>query len=227
MTDVLSRDSGNARKEMAAPTKFWDKVADRYSKKPIADEGAYQKKLDVTRRYFTPESDVLELGCGTGGTAILHAPHVRHYRATDVSGRMIEIAEGKKAAGGAENVTFEQASLEDIDIADESLDAVLALSLLHLLENKEAAIRKVHGMLKPGGVFITSTVCLGDHMKWFKLIAPIGRFFGVFPLVRVFTRQELKNSLTDAGFEIDYDWRPNDKSAVFIVAKKPGPAGAA
>ncbi len=205
---------------MGTPTKFWDKVADRYSKKPIADEGAYQKKLDVTRRYFTPESEVLELGCGTGGTAILHAPLVKHYRATDISERMIEIADGKKAADGIENVTFEQASLEDIDVADASLDAVLALSLLHLLEDKDAAIRKVHGMLKPGGVFVTSTACIGDHMKWFRLIAPIGRFFGVFPLVRVFTRQELLDSMTSAGFEIDYEWRPAKSAAVFIVAKK-------
>lgn len=205
---------------MGTPTKFWDRIADRYSRSPIKDEGAYQKKLDVTRRYFTPESEVLELGCGTGGTAMLHAPHVKHYRATDISKRMIEIAEGKKAADSVENVTFEQTSLEDIGVVDESLDAVLAMSLLHLLEDKDVAIRKVHSMLKPGGAFVASTVCLGDHMKWFKLIAPIGRFLGVFPLVRVFTRQELLDRMTAAGFEIDYDWRPGKSAAVFVVAKK-------
>ncbi len=220
MMSVLRRTTGNERDEMATPTRFWDKIADRYSRSPIKDEGAYQKKLDVTRRYFTPDSEVLELGCGTGGTAILHAPHVKHYRATDISKRMIEIAEGKRASGGAENVSFEQASLEDIDVAEDSLDAVLALSLLHLLEDRETAIGKVHGMLKPGGVFVTSTACLGDHMRWFKLIAPIGRFFGVFPVVRVFTQQELKDSMIRAGFEIDYEWRPGKGAAVFMVAKK-------
>ncbi len=34
---------------MGQSTKFWDKMAERYSKKPIADEAAYQKKLQVTR----------------------------------------------------------------------------------------------------------------------------------------------------------------------------------
>ena len=28
-------------------------------------------------------------------------------------------------------------------------------------------------MLKPGGIFVTSTACLGDTMKYIKLIAPI------------------------------------------------------
>ena len=221
MMSVLSRTTGKERKTMGTPNRFWDRIADRYSRSPIKDEGAYQKKLDVTRRYFTQDSEVLELGCGTGGTAILHAPNVKHYRATDISKRMIEIAEGRKSSGDAENVTFEQASLEDIDVVEESLDAVLAMSLLHLIEDKEAALGKVHGMLKPGGVFVSSTACLGDHMKWFRLIAPIGRFFGVFPLVRVFTQQELKDSMVSAGFEIDYEWRPGKGAAVFMVARKP------
>ena len=51
---------------MTQPSKFWDKIAERYSKKPIADEDAYQKKLQVTRDYFRTDMEVLEFGCGTG-----------------------------------------------------------------------------------------------------------------------------------------------------------------
>lgn len=219
---VLSKSREDERPAMSTPTSFWDKVADRYSRKPIADEAAYQRKLEVTREYFTPETEALELGCGTGGTALLHAPYVRRYRATDVSARMIEIAESRKAEGDYNNVSFEQVSLEEIDVADQSMDAVLALSLLHLLEDEDAATRRVFDMLKPGGVFVSSTVCLGDNMKWFKLIAPIGRFLGLMPLVQVFTAQHLIDRLTAAGFEIDHDWRPGKGRAVFLVAKKPG-----
>ena len=57
-------------------------------------------------------------------------------------------------------------------------------------------------------------------MKFFKVIAPIGKFFGLMPVVKVFTTKELEDSLTDAGFEIDYQWRPGKGKAVFIVAKK-------
>ena len=40
---------------MTTSTKFWDKIADKYSKQPIADEAAYQKKLQVTQGYFKPD----------------------------------------------------------------------------------------------------------------------------------------------------------------------------
>jgi hypothetical protein len=75
-------------------------------------------------------------------------------------------------------------------------------------------------MLKPGGVFVTSTMCIGDTMKFFRVIAPVGKFFGLMPLLKVFTAKELEASLTDAGFEIDYQWRPGKGKAVFIVARR-------
>jgi len=57
-------------------------------------------------------------------------------------------------------------------------------------------------------------------MKFFKVIAPVGKFFGLMPLVRVFTTKELENSLTNAGFGIHHHWQPSKGKAVFIVAKK-------
>ena len=205
---------------MAQSASFWDRIAVRYSKKPVADEAAYQKKLQVTREYFRPDFEALEFGCGTGSTAIAHAPYVKHILATDISSKMIEIARGKAEAANVKNVSFERSTIEDIIVAEESLDAVLGLSILHLLEDKEKAIGKVYKMLKPGGVFVTSTACLGDTMKWFKLVGPIGRFLRLMPMVKVFTQQELVDSMTDAGFEIDYQWQPDKGLAVFIVAKK-------
>ena len=191
--------------------KFWDKIAERYSKQPIADEAAYQKKLQVTRQYFLPDMGVLELGCGTGSTAIAHAPYVKHILAIDISSKMIEIAQGKADAKNVENVTFMRSTI----------DAVLGLSILHLLDNKEEVTAKVHKMLKLGGIFVTSTACIGDTMmRFLKVIVPIGKFFGLMPMVKVFTTKELEDSLTDAGFEIDYQWQPGKGKAVFIVAKK-------
>ena len=206
--------------EVNQSTKFWDKIAERYSKQPIADQAAYQKKLQVTREYFRPDMEVFEFGCGTGSTAITHAPYVKHIHAIDISSRMIEIAQGKADAENVTNVTFERSTIDEFSVSDQTLDAVLALSILHLLENKEEVIAKVHRMLKPGGIFVTSTACLGDTMKYIKLIAPIGKFLGLMPLVKVFTTKELEDDLTRAGFHIDYQWQPGKGKAVFIVAKK-------
>ncbi|MDH3352021.1 MAG: class I SAM-dependent methyltransferase [Gammaproteobacteria bacterium] len=205
---------------MSRSSRFWDRVADRYAKKPVPDEAVYQKKLAITREYLQPHMEVLEIGCGTGSTALAHAACVRHIHATDISAKMIAIAQAKAAAQGIENVTFEQAAVDELSVPEESLDVVLGLSVLHLLENKEDAIADVHRMLKPGGIFVTSTVCLGDTMKFFKAILPIGRFLRLIPLVRVFSTQELADSLTNAGFDIDFQWQPGKGEAVFIVAKR-------
>ena len=205
---------------MDRSTRFWDRSAKRYSKQPIADEAAYQKKLQVTREYFEPHMEVLELGCGTGSTAINHAPYVKHIWAIDVSSKMIAIARGKAVAENVNNVSFEQSAIDELSVPDQTLDVVLGLSILHLLESMEAVIAKVHQMLKPGGVFVSSTACVGDTMQFFKFIVPIGKFLGLMPLVKVFTTTELEDSLTDAGFKIDHQWQPGKGKAVFIVAKK-------
>src|SRR5206468_2653218 len=140
---------------------FWDNIAERYSKQPIADEAAYQKKLQVTREYFRPDMEVLEIGCGTGSTAIVHAPYVKHIRAIDFSSKMVDIAQAKARVRNINNVTFERATIDELGGPERTLDAVLALSVLHLLGNKEEVIAKVHKMLKPGGIFVTSTACIG------------------------------------------------------------------
>ena len=205
---------------MHRSARFWNRVAKRYAKRPITDEAAYEEKLRITRGYFRPDMEVLELGCGTGSTAIEHAPHVKHIRAIDVSSKMLEIAQVRAKEAGVTNVIFECANIAGYTAGDCTVDAVLALSVLHLLEDRQATIASVHRMLKPGGVFVSSTMCLGDSMKWFGLIAPVGSFLGLLPLVKIFTKKELEDSLVAAGFHIDCERQPTNGKAVFIVAKK-------
>jgi ubiquinone/menaquinone biosynthesis C-methylase UbiE len=207
---------------MNKDARFWDKRAEKYSQRQVADQESYEKKLEITRSYFTPDSEVLEMGCGTGSTALAHAPFVKHILATDISPRMINIAKGKAEAGQVKNVTFETRAADDLDIPESRYDAILALNLLHLLKDPEAAIAAAHRGLKPGGVFITSTACIGD-MSWiFRILAPAGHFLRLFPLIKVFTQAWLEQSHVKAGFEIDQAWLPKRNAAVFIVAKKRG-----
>lgn len=199
--------------------RFWDRLAERYARQPIADEAAYQRKLQMTRDYLRPDMDLLEFGCGTGGTAILHAPQVRHITAIDFSASMLTIARSKAAAAGVANVSFERADITSFDAPIDSFDVILGLSILHLLANKEAVIAKVFGLLKPGGVFISSTTCIGDTMGAFKLIAPLGKAMGLLPQLDIMTSAELVASLTSAGFAIEQQWQPGRGKSVFIVAR--------
>ena len=206
---------------MAPSSRFWDRIANRYSRQPVSDEASYQKKLQITKELFHPDMELLEFGCGTGSTALVHAPHVKHIRAIDISAKMIEIAKNKAATNQVKNVTFEQATLDTIHPQPNSFDMILGLSILHLVEDRDAAIARVAKLLKPGGHFISSTACLGDNLKIFKWIAPIGGFLGLLPTLRVFSTQELVTSLENAGFEIEQRWSPGKNKGVFIVARKP------
>ena len=81
---------------MNSSARFWNRLAKRYSKKAVPDEAIYKKKLEITQGYFRPELKLLEIGCGTGSTALTHAPLVSHILAIDFSEKMIELAEAKR-----------------------------------------------------------------------------------------------------------------------------------
>ena len=199
---------------------FWDKRAEKYAKKPVADQETYNKKLQITRTYFQNDSEVLEMGCGTGSTALAHAPYVKHILATDISPAMISIAKEKAEAGQIENVSFKTRAVVDQAIQDSFYDVILAHNLLHLLEDPHEAISVAYRGLKPGGVFVTSTACIGDMSWYFRIIAPVGHIIGLFPLVQVFTLAQLKQSFIDTGFVIDQEWLPKKNAAAFLVGKK-------
>jgi len=204
-----------------ANIKFWDKIAEKYSRTPVPNEAIYQKKLELTREHFKKDSKVFEFGCGTGTTAIHHSPYVKHIDAIDISENMLEIAQKKARDKNIENITFLKSSIEDFQAEVETYDVVLAMSILHLLEDKEEAIDKVFKLLKPGGVFISSTACIREKIPFFGAISKIGQLFRLMPLVSSFSHKQFKNTLINANFSIDHDWRPNKSMVAFIIAKKP------
>ncbi len=200
---------------------FWNFIARRYAKSPIADEAAYQRKLETTRGYLTPQMEVMEFGAGTGATAIAHAPFVKHIHAVDISPKMLAIARDKADAAAIENISFEQSSIDAFERPDASFDAILGLSILHLLIDREAVIAKVFRMLRPGGVFVSSTTCMGDAHGLLRGVLKVGGALRVLPLVRFFSVKDLVKGLEVAGFAIDHQWQPSRGQAVFIVARKP------
>ena len=202
-------------------SRVWNRMAEKYSKQPIADQESYEIKLDISRDYFTAESDVLELGCGTGSTAILHAPFVQHIHGVDISKEMIRIAQAKLGPAGITNVSFEVADVDSYT-SNTSYDAVMAMSLIHLVEDREELLARVHSLLKPGGVFISSTVCLGDGWL-FRLMSPLFglmRALGRWPMVKLFTSKRLQSEIEAAGFQIVHHWQPGKNKAVFLIARR-------
>ncbi len=207
---------------MTDTAKFWDKIARKYARDKIRQPEAYQNKLDFTQSFLTPESKVFAYACGTGTTALYHAPKVASILATDISDEMLAIAREKQAKAGIENVSFEKWDVASDPVPGNDYDMVMAHSILHLVEDMSVAIAKSHDMLKPGGVFVSSTVALGDWNPLLRLALPLARLFGKAPkTVQFYKRGEIYSAIETSGFEIldlpkDKDWG----AANFIVARK-------
>ena len=209
---------------MPSKAKFWDKIAEKYSKQPISNQKAYEIKLDLTREYFTPDSKVLEFGCGTGSTALLHAPYVKQIDAIDVSPEMIRIAREKLEPADIENVRFDVADMDGFQVQPGSYDAVLGLNILHLLDNRMAAMGRVYEALKPGGHFISSTMCLREKLlfRLMEPLFPLMHTLGQWPRVRRFTAGQLQKDIEEIGFKTVHYWQPGKGPVLFIVGQKPG-----
>jgi 2-polyprenyl-3-methyl-5-hydroxy-6-metoxy-1,4-benzoquinol methylase len=207
---------------MSSSERFWDKTAERYARSPVSDEATYQKKLAETQSFLRPEMRVVEFGCGTGTTAIHHAAHVQHVDAIDISEKMLDIGRGKARDANIDNITFTRGTLVEFNAAEASVDAVLGLNVIHLLPDREEVIAEVARILKPGGIFVSSTVCLGQsYLRFIKLVAPLGKTLGLMPDVYVLTEEELASEVTRAGFVIERQWHHGKGGiAVFIVARK-------
>ncbi len=200
---------------------FWNRRAAKYAASPVADQAAYEEKLARTRKLLTPDMTMLEFGCGTGSTALIHAPNVRSILAIDYSKEMIGIARAKAEKAGITNITFKTDAIETLAAADASFDIVLGMSILHLVDDRRQVISKVHELLRPGGYFVSSTACIGTMSPIPRWILPLGGKLGLIPKIGIFTDETLVHDLETAGFVIADKWRAKPGSALFIIAQKP------
>ena len=172
--------------------RFWNRIANRYAHSPVRDQASYEEKLRLTRNCFTADSVVLEVGCGTGSTALLHAPQVGQVIATDFADGMVAIARERAREAGIGNVTFVVADAAALEFDDGSFDVVLALNLLHLVDDLDTVLAELVRVLRSGGFLVASTACLGDSLPWLRFALPPARWLGLVPRVRFFTAGRLR-----------------------------------
>lgn len=204
--------------------RFWDRVARKYARDPIKDMVGYTRTLEVTRQRLRKTDSVLELGCGTGTTALSLAPAVARLVGADVSGEMIAIAREKAVAQSCGNAEFVVASADRACGADGTFDAVLAFNVLHLIADRSAVLRQVVRALKPGGLFISKTPCLSEMNPLIRLAVPVARLMGKAPHVAFFSALVLEREIERAGFQIIEQARHGagrKDPRIFIVARVP------
>lgn len=203
---------------------FWTRIAPKYATDPIKDQAAYDYTLGRTLSYLSPQSRVLELGCGTASTALKIAPHVKHLIATDVAEGMIQIGRDKVRDAHLKNVELRVAEAAQAITQAGPVDAILAFNLFHLLPNHPQVIAAAAEALPVGGYLISKTACLSDpglglKRFAFRAIVPVMQVFGKAPPVEFFTEPALEGVLQDAGFDI-VEAGNFPAMARYIVARK-------
>ncbi len=200
---------------------FWNKVARRYAGMTIRNPDAYEMTLDLVRARLRPEDHVLELGCGTGTTALRLADAVAHYVGNDYAPEMIAIAEEKRADAQVENLVFCTGQLGDGSLPKGPFDVILGFNVLHLLPDRRSAFADIAQNLQPGGLLISKTPCLGGAYRVLQPLVTVMRLMGKAPKLSFLTPARLERDIKAAGFEIletgSYPKRPPSR---FVVAQK-------
>jgi len=182
--------------------RFWDRSSRRYARSRIKDQAGYERTLARVRENLRGDADVLELGCGTGTTALRLADGVRSYLATDIAGGMIAIAQEKLNAAPVPGLVFRAATAETLALEASRFDVVVGFNYLHLVRNVPGTLRSIHALLKPGGLFISKTPCVGEMNPLIQLVIPAMRVIGLAPHVSAFDGEALEQLIKDASFEV-------------------------
>ena len=204
-----------------SPEKFWDLISSKYASSPIPDRPAYETKIQKIKTFLTTEKVVLDIGCGTGSQCGDIAGNVKQVTGIDISRKLLAIAEQRKADRKLDNVEFLQTSLFDERFQPGSFDVVTAFYVLHFFEDIDAVFKRIHDLLKPDGLFISETACLGEKKLTGRLLRFVGHL-GLLPLINLLTTRQLEQALEESGFRIvDKTKFSNHPDAGFtLIAKK-------
>lgn len=139
---------------------------------------------------------VADVGCGTGNAMELLAPFVREVIGIDVSEAMIEA--GRHRLGHLPNVRFVQGSAVALPLGDGSVDAAVAVLLLHHLEDPGSAVREMARVVRGGGRMLVIDMMEHGRGEYRNLMGHKHLGFG---------RDWMERAFAGAGVR-EFDWRP-------------------
>ena len=144
---------------------------------------------------------VLDLGSGAGFDCFLAADKVgKNGRVigVDMTHEMIEKARGNAIKGSYENVEFRLGEIENLPVADSSVDVIISNCVINLSPDKKSAFMEAFRVLKPGGRLMVSDIVLLKELPDFiknSIEAYIGCLSGAI------MRDEYIEAIKEAGFQ--------------------------
>lgn len=145
---------------------FWNRRSEVFDKQVLSVyENAYKKTVKRSAAFLKKEDRVFEIGCGTGVATIPLSKYMKEITATDISENMIQKAREKAKDQSKDNIVFQTGELTEMEVEPESYDAVAAYNVLLYMKNQEEVLKKIYEILKPGGIFLSATDCLGRNLS--------------------------------------------------------------
>ncbi|XP_063613827.1 uncharacterized protein LOC134787065 [Penaeus indicus] len=118
-----------------------------------------------TRLNLRPGMRVLDVGCGTGGSAFYMARHYGvHVHGVDLSTNMIHIAierQGKLEEPLKKRLQFEISDILTVDYEQESYDVIYSRDSIFHIPEKQKLFQHIYRWLRPGGVLFLTDFCSG------------------------------------------------------------------
>lgn len=202
-------------------TSFWDKQARKYDDAVKKHDAVYDRTIADVKSLLSTADVVLDLGCASGEYSLEIAPFVQRVHGIDTSTNMIVLATKKASDRSMDNVTFARAGVFDRSLDAHRYTAVLAFSVLHLVEDIRSVLRRVYELLPTGGLFISQTPCLSESRFVFKLFVGLAQKVKIAPPMLSVTAQELKAAIVGAGFDIaESEVWDRTRAIHWIVARK-------
>jgi arsenite methyltransferase len=168
---------------------------------------------------------VLDLGSGGGIDVLLSARRVGptgKAHGLDMTDEMLALARENARKAGVENVEFHKGYIEEIPLADDSVDVVISNCVINLSHDKRKVLREVARVLRPGGRFAVSDVVADEGMDD-ATRADMQAYTGC--IAGALTEREFARALADAGLveiEIRKTHQVHDQASSAIVrARKP------
>ncbi|MBX2851247.1 MAG: class I SAM-dependent methyltransferase [Phycisphaeraceae bacterium] len=180
---------------------FWDKVAEKHDRKTVKGPN-YAARIERAATWIGPGASVLDVGCATGQITLDLAGRVGQVLGIDLSSKMIEIARARREELGVTNASFEVIAAEDPSLKPGTFDAITAYSLLHLVDDQPATLRRLCELLKPDGVLIVELPCKEDIRLHVRALVKVMTFIGKAPVVRLYSEAQNRAMFADAGFEV-------------------------
>ena len=188
---------------MSQMTEYWDKRSEIFDD---MIEKVYKKTHEETinsvNRYLKPTDRVLDFACGTCTISIGIAGHAAQVRAIDISEKMVELGRAKVEKMGIGNIEVSRCGLFDESLEPGSFDAVVAANVICYLEHWDEEMARISSLLKPGGLFLSATDCLGDQITWVGIKKFIKVHTGKMPYEAFFRMKGLEKKIANSGFTI-------------------------